>query len=296
MSALALRGAGALVTPNNVRTAARVLAYATRSAVRNNPRLLFQPIRLGVRGARAMARGLARQARRQTGERRGAETAQRNDELAPAVEDHLIHTLYELPIGLLTRDSGPVPATAPNFRININRRTRGIAYLAGFRLWLHVRNINYNSRLTFRWAIIKNKTIQGVIQEDDFFRSYDEERTRTFGNANNSSLDYATRPINTDKYLILAQGKLRLTPYENVTTSTPPVTQNPRSQQKDSAFIRRYIRLKRQIRFDDFSNELPEDQFFLVHWATTDFLTIRDTGAGLYRTQGDVTTFWREPR
>lgn len=263
-------------------TAGRRYAYSFAGAQARRA-LNFGARNIGRSVFRRMS-NLNRTARRATGVSPGTATANRTDQLSGDIQSHNLNTQYLITTNAIERDTGSVPAG--NFRININSRMRGIAFISGFSIKINFQNQSTTSDCVIRWALLKKKAPGGDIK-DGFFRWNGTSRDVNFDNVNRAT-DMMNLPISTDKYYIYKTGKFQL----GAKIATGVTGSN--SNRRNTKFLKRYIRLKRQIRYNDDSDQNPEDEIIFVHWCTHPFTTVLTT-ADQYRTEGDIVCYFRNP-
>lgn len=205
------------------------------------------------RGVKRLARAgiMQRRKRMKIGDRVGKATAKRNETINENTIAWDDNTLYPYDILQLGR-------TSTN---EINQRQRDVSNVRGFKLCMEVRN-NGTSPLYWNVAVCAVNERGGhnaAYHEDDFFRSYGNERAVAFGDANLGTLDRHCRPINSDKFTILMHKRFKLGPVSPIAYS---------DDKKSYMNFMRYVPLKRQIRWSDGSTDsIPENaNLYLYHW------------------------------
>lgn len=147
----------------------------------------------------------------------------------------------------------------------INERQRDMINVSGFRLRWTVNNRS-SPPLHINFAMVAPKT--DSLLSTDFFRAAGSERASDFSNGLND-LQFATLPINTDKHNILWHHRTTLSP-ETVGAVYNSETNNFKTYSK-------YIKLKRQIRYDPARGSADSPVYFL-YWADQ-FNTVSGTAA-----------------
>lgn len=175
---------------------------------------------------------------------------------------------------------------------NRDSRERTIVNLRGFKLCMHVRNAQNNQVLLLNLAILAPKVTSAAVGTSDFFRGVGNTRSLDFNPTNLSALDFHCRPVNTDLYTILWHKRIKINP------ATDSATIQLASKASFVA-LHKYIKVKRQLRFEDISNTNgPVDgNIFFVHWADN---ALNTTGAApvssAYNMHQWFLTYFREPK
>lgn len=141
-------------------------------------------------------------------------------------------------------------------------RFRDLINVRGFKLRMQFRNLS-NSGMYLNIAVIHPKQGNDVSLVD-FFRDNGGDRALDFGIAR-TSLDFATRNINNDRYSILAHKRYRLG--GNAPLAGQSIVPWPNTDA--TRLIQFYTPLKKQIRYDNdgvAEEEFPIHQVFLVYW------------------------------
>ena len=143
---------------------------------------------------------------------------------------------------------------------NLNARQRNAVNLSGFKYCIHVRN-NEKRPMTFHFAVCVDKRHGGSNYTDDFFRSQGEgnRRSTNFSNVL-SGMDMKCCPINTDRYIVLRHSRLNIGPADadNEYNATGP---------KNYLTLERYMRVKRQIRYDGAADSSAQTRILCFVWA-----------------------------
>lgn len=140
----------------------------------------------------------------------------------------------------------------------INERERNVVNVRGFKICLAVRNM-IAQPVYFNAAVVsvRNDT---VVTTSNFFRAQGAERGQNFENSL-TGLQMHCLNLNTDKFNILKHRRYRLAPDVNDSSNY--------QDNKGNSYmnIDWYIKLKRQLRFDDDDQNTPIDSpIYLVYW------------------------------
>lgn len=284
-----------VVSPEISRAVARRIAHsAIRGGLRyvaGNPRSFTQGLIRTARFGRQVGRFMSslrqsRQARAATGVPPGQSDSKKVEIAAGAPQLHNNWQQYQITLNAIARNEGPV--SAGQARIDIDTRLRGIAFISGFKIRVHFRNELTDQDLTINWAVIKPKS-PSVAITDGFFRAFGTSRDVNFNTSGLTSVEIGNLPISTDKYWVYKRGRFTLGARD-----ASVFVQGNRTK-KCSKFLTRYIKLKKQIRYNDDSNQDPEDEIFFVHWSTVHFQTPVVQSPDVYRTQTHIVTYFRDP-
>ena len=153
--------------------------------------------------------------------------------------------------------------------MDLNTRHRDVIYLAGFKINCSVRNnraVAEGNEIYFNIALVSNKPGNSAVSELDLFTSYKgTTRAYNFTNENYTSFERHTAPINSDNYVCHWHERFLVGP---ATTSSIVGTGGSLVQAVNKTFeLRRFIPIKRQIRFDSESATSSEPKFALIFWA-----------------------------
>ncbi len=137
---------------------------------------------------------------------------------------------------------------------NRNERERGVINCRGFRICMAIRN-NISEPLYVNVAVVSPKNA-GEITSANFFRASGQSRGSDFDNSK-TGLEFHCLPLNTDKFAILKHKRYRLNNEESGSNITG----------KNYMNIDWYIKLKRQLRYDDTTTTSPIDgAVYLLYW------------------------------
>lgn len=219
------------------------MAMALGKYAWKNRRNISARVRQFSRGVRGANR-IVRQARAKVGEQIGSTSAQRiiqvNNQFDMGSRSLLFARLHEI---------------AEQGAGNQDRR-RDTINCRGYLIQLCITN-KVEAIIYFNWAVIAPKDRDNDIVNANFFRGYEVRRGENFNPNNLSVIDFHKRPINTDLYNVLAHNRIRL-------------GQNPPDGQavSDTNFrlIKKWVPLRRQIRFDTLVDEIALDQVYVVYW------------------------------
>lgn len=171
----------------------------------------------------------------------------------------------------------------------INRRDRDIVNLRGFKWCQEWRNI-LNTPLLCNWAVVTPRK-GDIVETADFFRAANEDaRVAAFGTARSSNESHCL-PINSDAYVVHAHKRFILGP-ANGQTNTSWYFPN----HKNYIQLKKYVKINRQIRFEDTSTPTTRG-VFVVYWMDQ---TLQPGGAAaVANCAQELTTcvsYFREPK
>lgn len=143
---------------------------------------------------------------------------------------------------------------------NRNQRERNLINVGGFKITFQVRN-GRTVPMNWHLAVVSNKQNGTTVTTTDFFRSPSDTRAQDFTTAIND-LTMDNLALNSDKYQILKHKKWQLVPSSNNTTWQA-------NSGKNFTTIRWYVPLKRQLRFEQNTDTIPNTgNVFLVYWCS----------------------------
>ena len=177
-------------------------------------------------------------------------------------------------------------ATSAN---SISRRQRQIVYLKGFKICEEVSS-NRDSPLYYHIAVIAPHGNTSTPNTTDFFRSTGgTTRSVNFGTSL-SSIEFRCLPINTDKYTVLWHERIMLNPVNNTASFAARDGRN-------YGLVEKYIKMNREIRYDDTTSGSCENPVYVVHWAD-EYQTPGGGAAvtGAYSKQRRYVMYFKEPK
>lgn len=186
---------------------------------------------------------------------------------------------------LFTVDMANIPHGGDN---NINERQRNLINLRGVKICMEVQN-RVTDALYFNIAVLVPKRAASVTNTD-FFRSSTAERAVDFDPTALTGLQFHCLPINSDKYKILWHKRRQLIGIDNTALTA--------QSGKSYMTIQKYIKFKRQVRFNNNTDVVAEGASpFVVYWASG-FNTAASQGAanGAFAVQRRFVTYFREPK
>lgn len=220
--------------------------------------------------------------RRQIGERPGSNTTKRFTVLDQSPTILNTRTLYK-------HELTEIPRAATN---EIDSRMRDILNIRGFKLYMHFDSAASTPRpTTVNVAVISPK--DGVLDVSDvgFFRGTGLTRGLDFDPTILNSLDFNTRHINTDKYIILWHKRFLMAERNSGAAART-------NKQNSYVMIKKWVGLKRQVRYDGIPEGPPGARtgpVWLVYW-----IDKYQTAAGPGIPDGSLAcravTYFREPR
>jgi len=188
-------------------------------------------------------------------------------------------TLYTENLVNIPRTDGTTTAD------EINARQRDLCYVAGSKICFQFCNPSALVADVFEVNMAMLVPRCGnSINNTDFFRSSELERSRDFDNSL-SSLEFSCLPINADEYNVIWRKKFRVLP------------QIAQSNGKWMKRVSMYIPIKRQFRFDNGQTVPDCPSPYIVYWidkSCSDGLTPVDPSA-LDLTRR-IVTYFREPK
>lgn len=213
-----------------------------------------------------------------TGRKPGSGSAKKSQYIIDTSENHDSRTL-------IFYDMTDLAQTTTNA---INARNRAIAMISGFKMRMWVRN-NRDEPLLLRMALLRAKNAK-VISTDGFFREYTTSRDRNFSTGL-SAMEFWGSPISTDKYSILWSKKKLL-------AGRSPTTNVFVDRSRANYFLlNKYYRLKRQLAFNDDTDDACETPVFFVMWADSiNKQPLDPVDIDAYQSQKQFITYFREPK
>jgi len=186
---------------------------------------------------------------------------------------------------IFTTDLGAIPHNANN---QINSRQRNLVNLRGTKICMEVAN-NVSAPLYFNIAVVVPK-LDTTVSATNFFRASGSERGSDFDATSLTGLQFHCLPINSDKYRILYHKRYKLIGADNVTRVA--------RQGKDYMTIMKYIKFKRQLRFDNTSTTTSEGGSpHMVYWASQfDSAATAGSTADVYTVTERFVSYFREPK
>lgn len=220
------------------------------------------------------------------GDPAGQSTSKKDGMISTSLLSADLNEIYNVEVTALERDIGATPAG--QFRLNINSRDRGAAFISGIRIKQSWLNKAPNS-IMVRWALIspKNNTVTSLTA--GFFRAYQDSRDVDFSSVR-TTLEKQTYPINRDKYRVFYEGKMYLG--SSTVTGQTRVIDRERS---NMGCMDRWFPINRQVRFNDDSDQACEDKIFFVWWTTPYMESSTVVVPALIETQSAVITHFRDP-
>lgn len=183
--------------------------------------------------------------------------------------------------------------------MDLNTRHRDVIYLAGFKINCTVRNqqtVAERNELYFNIALVSNRPGNSAISELDLFSSFKgTTRAFNFTNVNYSAFERHTAPINSDNYVCHWHERFVMGP---ATTSTFQHSGSISTSVNNLLEIKKYVPIKRQIRFDSESATSSEPKFALIFWCGIPGEPISDPiveTASCMKMEHSIVAFYRDP-
>lgn len=165
---------------------------------------------------------------------------------------------------------------------DIDDRKRALVNLRGVKICMEWRN-DTTKDLLCNVALVAPKNGDTAFTTDDFFRGHGNQRGLNFDSATLNSMDMHCRPINSDKYHVIAHKRFRMGHND---------TQNPQPHK----FFQHYQKINRQIRFDDEAGGTCKTPIYLVYWVARAMNTAgTPVDATCYTLTYDTVAYFREP-
>jgi len=172
---------------------------------------------------------------------------------------------------------------------DISRRERAMINCLGFSLRIVLRNTVADRTIKVRLAVV-SPTDKNEINVNGFFRGYDTTRAVDFATGMDSHR-YTDTPINTDNYSILWQTTVSLGPDDDLAGGR----QFSRTE-GNTKCIKKYIPLKRQLRYDGpLSTDCADKVFLLMWYDAIDATAGATVPAGSVIYQRYAITYWKDP-
>lgn len=277
----------------------RIVRYpGLRGAVRVGPPMMDPRLRMGIglarfamanRGNIMKAAARVRRAWRGTRKRKahmfkrtrigepvGAGTAKRHGKYLQW-SPHDTRTQYFIDPIAIVRDTTTT--------MGIDQRKRDMINLRGFKMEWLIRN-NQQKPLYVNIAVVAAKK-RGTIGVDGFFRWTGNDRDINFSTAL-SSQQMSGLPINADEYTILLHKRFLMAP---ASAST-----NFNSTYPNFVRYRRYIKVNRQIRYED-NTDNTEQKINILYWCdVADALAASSAIPTAMTAACNVITYFKEPK
>lgn len=175
-------------------------------------------------------------------------------------------------------------ATDIDHGIDKDERYRSLINLRGFYLEYKVdNNQTYDCFVNVAMVSPKDHTATAVTTTD-FFRGYGQLRSVDFSGTSLSGMDFHWRPINTDLYHIFFHKRLTITGTDNIGNRT------------NWKAFKKYVPVKRQIRYDGVSSNYSTSPVFLIYWIDQVHAQSGDaTTANIARVQFHLRAIFRHP-
>lgn len=178
---------------------------------------------------------------------------------------------------------------------NIDGRQRQMVNFRGIKLMMELKNTQNDRDVIFNYAVVMRKNAAAAEPtQADWFRNWGDSTTNRFKafSKDNSTIQNNYGNINTDRYLVLLHKRVKLGP-ENANGNIV-VTDFSRAASKK--YIKRYVKINRQIRYDD-ASQRAETPLFLVIWCDN---TNQAAGTRTQATACDVlievVQYFKEPK
>lgn len=288
MNALALRSAG-IAVPYAAKMVRRyrnaVMNRAAYNAGRAARRYVTRRVARSIRNA-AKKRYAAIRSNRPTkrsrviGHKKGTGTTKRNVTQDRDVIARNTRQLYH-------HNVISIPKTTTN---EIDSRQRDIVFLKGIKLCYELLNLSAEP-MCVNLAYIAPKHDNDTDIAQEFFRGSGDTRALNFSTDLNSN-DLHCRPINTDRWHILMHKRFKLDPRE---LSTSITSQRHASTRSSYTTINHYLKINRQIRFNDDTSVQARSKIYLVYWFDK-FMTAGGSNvqSNLLNVQFRTTLFFKE--
>lgn len=190
-----------------------------------------------------------RAARREIGQPRNYSTCKTEETQLPNSTD--VNSQIISARALITLDQGT----------GINERLRETVYISGIRLDVYVRHTG-TQECVWNWAVVHPKNTQEItLSQADFFRDYGDNRSWDANVSTKSGLTWARAQINSDEFVVMAKGRIRLGPVTNAATNAN-IGDHPATK-----LFKRYIKVGRNLTFVHGVTDTPNEQIYFVCWS-----------------------------
>lgn len=190
--------------------------------------------------------------RRRYGERIGQENAKR-------VQTSTVQTTFRSSRVLYNEGLMDIPK-AVTLDQNLNRRVRDMVNISGIQLTMEVNNADAQIPQLCNFAVIAPKQGASGVNASHFFRAMNQGAARSIDfSLALSSNEMHTLPINSDRYLVFWHKRFMLNPRVGGTEFSA-------NSGKSYRIIKKYIKLRRQVRFDNVESQPESGQIWLVYW------------------------------
>jgi len=186
-------------------------------------------------------------------------------------------TFYEQNLTGIPKDTGAN---------DIDQRQRDLCYVQGFKIITSIQNTG-TKPIHFNMAVLMNRTAPGSSPSaNEFFRGSGDTRGLDFSSVLLNSNDFRSRPINSDKNVVLM--------HKRVTISPPNNTSYEAGWKSSFHTLDCWIPLKRVLTFD---NGVCNNGVYLVYWCD-EFNTAAGTLAQASKLTHSqrVITYFKEPK
>lgn len=265
-------------------------AYSLGRFAYNNRASIARAARAMARGGRYVGRKYKRyKARRSSkygrpkkkmrliGNRPGSSTAKKRLQLFDSQAQGLsTRTLYSHSLTEV-----PAQTTADE----IDARNRDVVNLRGVKFCWEVRHSS-NIPMYMNWAVVSPRA-GNSIDSTDFFRAYTGTRNQDFS-VSLSSNELHCLPINTDKYIIFTHKRYRMAALDSITYQ----------QNRGATYlvIQKYLKIKRQLRFDGIATTPEGRSLFVVYWFDQFMRDINTAPVQNVFVNRRIIQYFREPR
>jgi hypothetical protein len=137
----------------------------------------------------------------------------------------------------------------------------------------------------YSWALVHPREERAVLNDNFFKTNYGPSRQADFALSLNS-IDFTTLAINTDKYDVLYEDKFWFGPG----TSSSYLNTSARDWKQQQ----KYIKINRQIRYENTLATTCEDPVILCYWADQFHTSAGSTGITNYSTDWRIIAYFRD--
>lgn len=172
-----------------------------------------------------------------------------------------------------------------------DQREFDVINVKGFRINANFINNVITAPVRISFAVVANKTEANVNPSTpEFLRGYGDDRSVDFGTALNF-IELMQTPINTDKYTVLHRWNFTLNPL----TEGADTIGRPNNNRSSMKTISKYIKFKRQLRYDN-TTDVPESgDIYLVWWGDFEYSSAGTlTQSNAYERQIRVIAFFND--
>ena len=177
---------------------------------------------------------------------------------------------------------------------NLNQREYDMIYVSGYKISMQLRSGRPDPSM-FHVALIAPREYCGVAEtpnfQENFFRGFEQTRGIDFSTAL-ASQQFHEYPINSDKFHIFWHKRFVIGPED----TTSPVEEYNVGVSKNWKWIKKYVPIKRQIRFENGTAGSATNRIYLVQWGDLFLNDPASTPQGWLTGQKVITLYFKDSR